>query len=97
MVLYSPLTMMKRASGFFAFAVLGVVLFGAGGCDKKAFNESFCASYQQSYTKSCVETCTKAGRPVDACSSGCAAALAKDGTYTGRCAGVGAAPAASTH
>jgi len=84
---------LRLAGAVFSISSLAALI----ACDSKSFNASFCTSYAQSYEKSCIEACTKGGRPADACTSGCKAALAKDPTYGSRCTQNATATASAPH
>jgi hypothetical protein len=68
--------------------VLGV-LAALFGCNSKAFNESFCASYKDSFVRNCTDACAKSA-PRDSCAPRCVEALPKDPTFAAKC-GNGAA------
>jgi hypothetical protein len=73
---------------------VSVVALAIAGCNTKAFNESFCASYKTSFVKNCTDACAK-NAPRDACASKCAEALPADPTYSSKCGAASAASAAS--
>lgn len=55
------------------------------GCNSKAFNESFCASFKESFVKSCTDTCAEKSGQREVCATKCTEALPQQDAYKGRC------------